>query len=382
MITGQTRKQINDIDWSFDKSSSSGHITGLHPYPARFIPIIPRTVIDILGHGRSLNILDPFAGCGTTLYEGLSAGHSVNGVDINALAILLQRVYTYPYSPEELAIYESFIKELIDDIKLVKSINTEILIDIPNIDHWFTKTTQSVLSVVLLRVSDSNISEVLKDLVKFAISRVIVKISNQQSDTQYRALQNDLSFTEVINILNNSFTEVFTRFRNANNKWSNRAKIVQGDSRLEGSYIGFNNINLVITSPPYPNAYEYWLYHKYRMYWLDMDPLWCRKNEIGARPYYSGSGKLNEFDFQSDIDSVFSNITKITTKDAVQFWVVGDSIIKGKLVDNVKIVVSSAKKNEWELVDVIDRRLSRTRSSFQGIGRQKKESIIILRKVL
>ena len=43
---------------------------------------------------------------------------------------------------------------------------------------------------------------------------------------------------------------------------------------------------LVITSPPYPNAYEYWLYHKYRMYWLGEDPLAVRRAEIGARPHY------------------------------------------------------------------------------------------------
>ena len=41
-----------------------------------------------------------------------------------------------------------------------------------------------------------------------------------------------------------------------------------------------------MTSPPYPNAYEYWLYHKYRMYWLGMDPIAVRQQEIGARPHY------------------------------------------------------------------------------------------------
>ena len=41
-------------------------------------------------------------------------------------------------------------------------------------------------------------------------------------------------------------------------------------------------VGLVITSPPYPNAYEYWLYHKYRMYWLGLDPIAVKKQEIGA----------------------------------------------------------------------------------------------------
>jgi site-specific DNA-methyltransferase (cytosine-N4-specific) len=28
------------------------------------------------------------------------------------------------------------------------------------------------------------------------------------------------------------------------------------------------------------------LYHKYRMYWLGMDPIAVREHEIGARPHY------------------------------------------------------------------------------------------------
>lgn len=382
MITDKIISEIEEIDWSFDKSSSNGHITGLHPYPARFIPIIPKTIISIIGRENKLNILDPFSGCGTTLYEGLLAGHNVNGIDINALAILLQRVYTHPYSLQELSIFEKYTIELFTDTRFSNQDDKHIFTDIPNIDHWFTKITQDVLSRVLSNVNNSDISEVLKDLAKFAISRVIVKISNQQSDTQYRALNNELSLVEVQNILKSSFVEVLKRFRNANNKWDNQATIVQGDSRVKESYKDIDKVNLVITSPPYPNAYEYWLYHKYRMYWLNMDPIWCRKNEIGARPYYSGSGKLNEFDFQRDIDAVFSNITNVTTKDAIQFWVVGDSIIKGKLIDNVKIIVKSAEETGWEVVRIIDRRLARSKSSFQGIGRQKKESIIVLRKVL
>ena len=49
-------------------------------------------------------------------------------------------------------------------------------------------------------------------------------------------------------------------------------------------------VSLVITSPPYPNAYEYWLYHKYRMWWLGfLDPIAVKEREIGARAHISSN---------------------------------------------------------------------------------------------
>ena len=63
----QTLEDIKKVNWTFPDSSSNGHITSLHPYPARFIPIIPRILIENLQVKHKITILDPFAGCGTTL---------------------------------------------------------------------------------------------------------------------------------------------------------------------------------------------------------------------------------------------------------------------------------------------------------------------------
>ena len=85
-----------------------------------------------------------------------------------------------------------------------------------------------------------------------------------------------------------------------------------------------------IFSPPYPNAYEYWLYHKYRMYWLGYDPIEVRTHEIGARPFYSGSGRLTEDDFAGQMQS-FRRLLVATAPGGMCFVVVGDSIIRGRV---------------------------------------------------
>src|SRR3989344_2778545 len=177
IINTSVLDKIRLIDWTFPKHSSNGHLTSLHPYPARFIPKIPRTLLESLDTRKDLNILDPFAGCGTTLYEGLEEGNKVVGVDVNPLAILLQRVYTYSYKQGELDSFKKFYSELAK-LLLNKQQNYTLVSVIPNIYHWFNDDAIEVLSIAIKHINNSNISEELKDLSKFSLSRIIVKISN------------------------------------------------------------------------------------------------------------------------------------------------------------------------------------------------------------
>ena len=32
------------------------------------------------------------------------------------------------------------------------------------------------------------------------------------------------------------------------------------------------SVDFIVTSPPYPNAFDYHLYHRFRIFWLDGDP--------------------------------------------------------------------------------------------------------------
>ena len=47
--------------------------------------------------------------------------------------------------------------------------------------------------------------------------------------------------------------------------------------------------DLVVTSPPYPNAYSYHLYHRSRLIWLGYDPERFKKIEIGSHRKYSAN---------------------------------------------------------------------------------------------
>lgn len=380
-LTNTIQNVLNDlkkVDWSFETSSSNGDLTSLHPYPARFIPVIPETIIETIqrhNKGKKLKLLDPFAGCGTVLTEGLKHNCDVVGIDINGLANLLEKVYTTPTSKSDLHKLYLLKNKVVDKLS-----NSEVggkgdIPNIPNLDHWFDVDSAKTISRSL-HIINREKSKKVRELSLLSISRVLVQLSRQKSETQYVAIRKFLTHDQKIKLLNDSF-ETTVSFYSKRKKVTNKALCILGDSRDSKTYSHIHKVDLIITSPPYPNAYEYWLYHKYRMYWMGMDPIWSRSNEIGTRPHYSGSGKKDEWDFYSDIKKVILQLDKVTSKNALQFWVVGNSVIKGRKIDNSRIVVNAAKDIGWKNIAIYRRKINRRRSSFQGIGNKQFENILV-----
>lgn len=78
-------------------SYTFGSTHGFYHYPARFSPDIARTAISLFSRAGDY-VLDPFAGGGTAVIEGLSLGRRMVGIDLNALAHFITKVRTTPLS--------------------------------------------------------------------------------------------------------------------------------------------------------------------------------------------------------------------------------------------------------------------------------------------
>lgn len=64
----------------------------LHEYRGKFFPQLVRSLINISGIPKSGIILDPFCGSGTTTCESLVSERSALGADLNPLSVLISRV--------------------------------------------------------------------------------------------------------------------------------------------------------------------------------------------------------------------------------------------------------------------------------------------------
>src|SRR5438067_2485686 len=99
---------LHAVDWDFPRSSSRDEV---HPYPARFIPEIPRAAIPLLQTDGP--ILDPFCGSGTTLVEAQRLGHEAIGLDINPIACLISRVKVGVWSDDDASLLETHARALV-----------------------------------------------------------------------------------------------------------------------------------------------------------------------------------------------------------------------------------------------------------------------------
>lgn len=369
--SGYTR--LKAVDWNFTKVAQDS-LASIHPYPARFIPDIPRELISAMGCDKGAVVLDPFCGSGTTLLEAQRAGFESVGIDLNPIACLISSVKTQELSPEFLPVANDVYAQAKNTFYGYVDIPS-----IPNLNHWFKSDVQKAISSLLKYIDEqSNVN--LKNALRLALSSIIVRVSNQESDTRYAAVDNNYTADDVFG----SFLTACNKIHDA--KKGNRvnlkcSKIINQDilSVLASDFD--KPVGLVITSPPYPNAYEYWLYHKYRMWWLGFDPIQVRTFEIGARPHYQKKNGQTEEDFRKQMSSVFDLLSEVLLSGGHICFVVGRSIIKGKIVDNAELIRSVAENHKMVLVANIEREIASSKKSFNlKYGKIKTENILIFRK--
>src|SRR3989337_3604220 len=110
---------------------------GFHKYPAKFIPHIPKWAINkYLAGQTSKTILDLFCGSGTTLAEGILAGHNVIGIDIDPLSCLIAKVKTTIVNTSELNKVSDW---LVKGIKKKKK--GDFKTECEKIGNWFPNET-------------------------------------------------------------------------------------------------------------------------------------------------------------------------------------------------------------------------------------------------
>lgn len=374
-----TPPSITDYDWSFEDVKSSSGIHSIHPYPAKFIPQIPRQLIDLYTSETSFTVLDPFCGAGTTLVESLNSGHESVGIDLHPLACLVSRVKTRPL-PRDFAERARDVDSTSRHRYPEEDIHPP---ELPNIDHWFEKSVQKALTILSEEISQVDSVEI-EEALMVALSAIIVKVSNQDSDTRYAAVETDIDAEGVFQEFARSTSRIEEAFLKQEN-WDSTlpaCDVLNKDIlRVEPAEIG-KEVNLVITSPPYPNAYEYWLYHKYRMYWLGLgDPKQVREQEIGARPHFHGSDPKDEKDFERQMNTLFSLLGEVTTREARACFIVGRSIIQGREIDNAAILERAADSGGFYLEDAASREILSTSKSFNpGYSNIKNEKVLVFSK--
>ncbi|MFQ5509782.1 MAG: DNA methyltransferase [Leptospirillia bacterium] len=371
-MTSEISDRLSQIDWSFEDRSTAPGVEAIHPYPAKFIGDIPRSLIEALPIPNNTVVFDPFCGSGTTLVEAQRSGRDSIGIDLNPIACLISRVKTSP-PPSGL---QDVIYEIVRQSRKMTTVDVP---DIPNVDHWFSPAVKQAVASLSKSIASDEFQEWSNHL-RLALSSIIVRVSNQDSDTRYAAVEKGVGRDDVFTLFESAALKVERSL--SNRDWDLcPSKIIEGDTlTISPMEIG-SRVGLVVTSPPYPNAYEYWLYHKYRMWWLGFDPIGVKEKEIGARAHFFKKNHHTADSFVGQMQSTMSLINSVLVPDGFACFVVGRSKIHGKIVNNADIIERAGNEVGLDTIWRFDRPIKSSRKAFNlSHANIKTETVLVFRK--
>ena len=362
---------LSRVDWNFPDRVVQSDIEGLHPYPAKFIREIPGALLDALPIPPDSAVLDPFCGSGAALVESQRRGMPCIGIDLNPIAWLISKVKTSPM-PDGI---NQVIEQTIDQ---ARRINCASIPAIPNLDHWFKKPVQEALASCTAAIAAACAE--YRDLLYLALSSIIVRVSNQDSDTRYAAVSKDVNREDVFSGFAAAARRISTALDSRDYELS-PVTIINADTLCVPPDAIDHPVGMVITSPPYPNAYEYWLYHKYRMWWLGFDPLAVKRQEIGARAHFFKREHHTAGHFVNQMSITFDLLSSVVIPGGFACFLAGRSKIHGQIVDNAAIIESVASNAGFSPVFRCERSISPRRKSFNlSYANINTETLLVLRR--
>lgn len=314
------------IELNLDEYRNNSYLThNYHPYPAKYIPQIPKEIISKYTKAGDL-VLDPFCGSGTTLIEALLSNRDAIGVDLNPIAYLLSKVKTTVLRKDEMTEIQNVT------IKICTDILGKQKYPVPtfhNINHWFKPFIQSEFAVIKYHIENVENSTV-KDFLSVAFSSLIIKLSNQDSDTRYAYKEKQLRVGDSAQLFQKKVADMLKRnMEFAAIKPNARCKVYNGDS-TNLSFLDVQ-VSAAITSPPYMNSFDYYLYHKHRMHWLGFDVKEVQEKEFGSRNKHNDNGHGVE-SYNNSIYQNAKEVKRLLKRGGKYCIVVGDSILRGEFI--------------------------------------------------
>ncbi len=260
---GLSRAQVNE----------NNH--GLHKYPAKFIPQLAQWGLDTGRSEERQDVLDPFCGSGTTNLQAALSGHRAVGVDISPLAVLVTRAKT------------SILDERLDADAVIARVTAQAQSTLgsverelepldgwglhPSWSHWFR--LQETARIVALRDAIRGVAETdaLQDFLLACLSSIVKKssfLSEDQIKVRFDGSKVPADpFLSFAGLATSALATQRTAGRLIGEAAGSSSAFLGSASSLP---LADGSIDRVVTSPPYINAIDYTMAHKYNLFALGL----------------------------------------------------------------------------------------------------------------
>jgi len=381
-----TKFNISGNSATFKNNKNRG-IFNWYPYIEGFsYDFVEEILKDVVIEPKS--IYDPFAGTGTTIL--VSSLNKINSAfsEINPFMRFIINTKV-----QALIEYTNLIKPKHDDIK--RFLNKLRTVDINGFklnnaelnllqNGFFNSEILLQLSFIKRKINNLRQPEIIKDLLKIALSSIIVKESNmiRRADLRYKR-ENELSEVEddVIGLYIDKVNNILNDLEHyKNGEYGVTDCISENAMDINCRYN--NKFELIITSPPYANGTNYFRNTKLELLFLEfinhendlkklrteaitagINNVSKRKKEPEFLSYVAPIVKELEKDkydaripklvecYFSDMKVVFQNMHQILTDDGNFFIDIGDSKFKNVHVPSDILFEEIAYDIGFELID-------------------------------
>jgi site-specific DNA-methyltransferase (cytosine-N4-specific) len=353
----------------------SDAIHSVHPYPCKFPP---QTARAHLNRGAAL-VLDPFCGSGTTLVEAALSGSAVLGFDCNPIAVLLSRFKLLEVSGDFFDRCDSVLVDL--DARGPAWLSSKAALHaFPGRDHWFSDVVQREIAAILAWIETHDCVDV-RTWLETSLSAITNRISFQESETRYVRAYRDVQVGTTLALFARKARELLAALRDRGSL-SSVPRVVERTDILAGLPVADSTVDLVVTSPPYANTMDYYLYHKQRMNLLGYDFKSTQQQEIGSRWEFS-SLKAARTKWDADYHASLSEISRVLKTGATAIIIIGDSQIAGEFIDGAELTTSAAARVGLAASVLQSESLARRSRSFNAAFQRpnKREHVVELVKL-
>lgn len=229
----------------------------LYRYKEAFSFNLVNHFLDIFRAGRNDIVFDPFAGMGTTLFASMLRGLPSVGVERLPFAAFVSEalVKLLKCSPAEIGTTFERLCEIVD-----KCSPAPVASDVNLVSIAFDEPT--LVRLRKWKAAIQTLNSPLQDVFLFLLLSVLESTSRISNDGQFPRVKRDKKPLWPDDALQNKVIQTHSDLITVRSLWPHldncsEPRVYVGDTR-DLSSMGFDGTpSIIITSPPYPNRYDY-----------------------------------------------------------------------------------------------------------------------------